>query len=111
MSVLQDNINITKGDIYTTMSLVMAGHFSAVLIQDMVPSWDIESIVLNAIKNCPLDKWPEHALNSIRERLNIEKLEVMESVHPFIEYMDQIEFCRNGETLFCVYGSKYKKEP
>ena len=109
MSILQDNINITKGDTYTTMSMVFSGRFSNEMIKKMMPHWDLEEIILNAVKSCPLDKWPEHALNRIRTRLNIEKLHIYESVHPFIEYMDSIEFCEDGETIFCVYGSRYKK--
>lgn len=109
MSVLSD-INITKGDIYTTMSLVHVGRFSDCVIKNGKLRWNLEEIILNAIKSCPLDKWPDQALNRVRDDLNIEKMRIHEVVHPFIDYIDQIEFYNGDELLLCVYGSRYKKE-
>ena len=110
MRVLSNDINITKGDTYTTMSLVYAGNFSDRMINKMIPHWDLEEIILNAIKSCPLDKWPDQALNRVRDGLNTEITHISETIHPFMDYMDQIEFYAHNDLLFCVYGSRYKKE-
>ena len=106
MSVLTEDINIAKGDVYSAMTVVFVGQFSHAMLGEQSPRIGLEKFILNAIKNCPLDKWPEQALDCIRTRLNKENLYIYETKHPFMECMDQIVFSTAGETLFCVYCSR-----
>lgn len=105
MSILSEEIVIHKGDLYEHINIVTA-------VEKL--SWiNIDKLAKYAIKNCPLDKWPEWAEKCVKSHLNAQnRIVIDEKPHPFIPNQIQIDFCYGGGTIFVAYCVKkeIKKE-
>lgn len=99
MSILSEEIVIHKGDLYENI-LVVVGVVGL--------EWGaIEKLVKYAIKNCPLDKWPDWAEERVKSQLNAQnRIVIYEQPHPFIDSQVQIDFVCNGGTIFTAFCTK-----
>lgn len=99
MSILSEEIVIHKGDLYENIIVVTA-------VEGL--EWSAtEKLVKYAIKNCPLDKWPEWAEECVKSQLNAQnRIVIYEQPHPFIDNQIQIDFSCNGGVIFTAYCTK-----